>query len=203
MHIHNALHRTNALLQGINRALGNDRGGTGVERLSESLTPIMNPWQLPEWAFLRGELLGWTDQNIGAGGAGFRSIAQLFNNSENRIVVIEPGSRFSAGAGNVELGVTATQATTDSGLNLLLRDTRILNPSVSGARARSQNNAAIPAGFTAGISFLSAAVLYDLTFPIILSPGFGAFAVPSQDNAAISASWIARVREMLPGEQRG
>lgn len=202
-HVHNALHRCTEVLQGINRSLGNDRGGTGVERLGETLTPIMNPWQLPEWAWLRGELLGWTDQTIAGGGAGFRAIAQLYNQTENRLLVIEPGSRFVVAAGTVVLGVTATQATTDSGFNLLLRDTRISNPSVIGGRARSQNGVAIPAGFTAGISFLSGTTTYDLLFPLVVSPGFGAFACSTADDTQITASWIARVRDMLPGEQRG
>lgn len=58
--IHNELRRSN-LGAALTRALGLTRGVEGLERVGETLTPTMDLWSQPEWAYLRKvRLLAYT-----------------------------------------------------------------------------------------------------------------------------------------------
>lgn len=55
-HVHNALHhftKEQAAFRKIVRE--GDEGFTGIERAGETVTPVVNLWDRPEWAALRGE----------------------------------------------------------------------------------------------------------------------------------------------------
>lgn len=52
--VHNELN--NGLLsKAVKNALGVNTGESGVERFGETLTPTMDPWERPEWGYLRSE----------------------------------------------------------------------------------------------------------------------------------------------------
>jgi hypothetical protein len=188
------------ILQAVVCTLGLEDGDAGLTRLAEELTIGLNPWSAdnPEFALCRQDYLFAFRQTVGAGGAGFRSIAQLHNDSPDAIVVVEPGCLWLVGGGTVLLSRSNVLATTDGGLVAQARDSRYLRPAVPYVRARSQNGAALPAGISNGIFFGSGGTQYSLVFPYVLRPGDTLSAFPDADNVAMtSATWVGRVRRIL------
>lgn len=57
-HVHNALHHFTDLQAAYRKAVGEAAADfNGIERAGETLTPTLNMWERPEWAFLRREAL--------------------------------------------------------------------------------------------------------------------------------------------------
>lgn len=94
--IHNELRR-GTLSVALTKALGDARGAGGIERYGETLTPVVDLWSLPEWAYLRTEVLG-AQSRIVAAGANNGAIA-ICNPVGNRsLVVVEDISYWVAAA---------------------------------------------------------------------------------------------------------
>lgn len=100
--VHNEI-RKGWLSEAVNRALGRTRDG-GVERVSETLDIVMNPWGMPEWAYLRGEILGAAALFVGAIAAEY-GYAVLHNPpGSGRIITVEAaGITNNAGTGQLVL----------------------------------------------------------------------------------------------------
>lgn len=189
------------LLQGITCTLGLEQD-EGVQRLAEEIHVVHNPWDADnfEFALCRGELF-WADTFfVAAGGAGFRSIIQIQNDSTDYLVRIDSvWVDVTVGTG-YQLGRTATLATGDNGLIATARDGRYPRPSVPAVRWRSQNGVALPAGFSNGMMW---DVIYPVAngtqevrgvLPIYLRPQ-GTFAIwNNTDNGAIRANISGSVR---------
>ena len=86
--IHNELKGFPEIDVAARRYLGTDE--VHLERLGETLTPIIDLLQIPEVAFHRGEILIGTSEKVAAGGAGTFATAGISNpvNSQ-RILVVE------------------------------------------------------------------------------------------------------------------
>jgi hypothetical protein len=207
----NEFRHATQLLNGVSCILGFTDADDGLTRMAEELTVGVNPYDRFEFGLCRGEMY-WADTLfVAAGGAGFRSIAQIQNDSTDYLVRIDAVTiDDGAAATGFQLGRTSTLATTDNGLLATARDGRYARPSVPAVRWRSQNGVALPAGFSNGMMWdiLNAAgISRDITgmvLPMLLRPQ-GTFAVWSNtDNTTIRLNasgsvWrVNNVRELSP-----
>lgn len=209
----NELRAATGLLQGVACVVGLDRGDdAGITRLAEELSAALNVKELDafEMVLCRQELPFWDTVFVAAGGAGFRSVAQVVNTSsvnEAHLIVIDAAAGSLSGAGvSVGFSRTTTLATTDSGA-LASRDGRFSRGVIPFTRMRTQNNAALPAGFTNGLSWEEDALTSTsvrLPVKVVLPPQESLAIFPGADNMAIRASFagrvyrVARSRELNP-----
>jgi hypothetical protein len=204
----NDLRQHTKLLQAVTCILGLADADSGLVRLTEEMGVSLDPWSQPEFALCRDDILFSATQTIAAGGAGFRSVAQIVNDTNDRIMVIDPRTSISLAVnGSVQFSRTSTLATTDAGLANIVRDGRYLKAAAPGARLRSQNNAALPAGFTngifsnqtigtatGGVSFLEVPVILA---PVQLLPGNTLAAFSGTDNIVLTVTWHGRTRRIV------
>lgn len=160
----------------------------------------MDPWSLPEWAFLRGETWIAAMLASAAGGAGTRSEVQLFNpTGSGKILMIDYLTIIpSTAADEVDYGVGVVPLTTLSGA-AVRRDRRT---GTSAIQRRTDNTIAAVAVTPVGRVRGAANVAIPLPYPlgVTLPPGNGFTVRPVTDNVAVSASMLGRERSMLPGE---
>lgn len=98
---HNELRR-GQLSVALTRALQDARGSGGLERYGETLTPNIDLWSLPEWAYLRGEVLGAQYRFVAAGAN--NGAAAICNPLTSRsLVVVEAVNVWTAGQDTVSL----------------------------------------------------------------------------------------------------
>lgn len=198
-HVHNSLDRATDLTRGIRRAVGMVGPDGGVERLGETLTPIMDVWSRPEWNALRGDWLQWCFAAVGAGGAGTRSIARLRPVSTSKMLVvvhlIECNTAF--------LIQNALAADLPTNIGVGQRDTR--NPTDGRVRFTIDNTAA-----AAGTNrFRVDNVPFRYEGPPIIchtdgdGTNSGAVTVSSPtDNQAINVSIAYTIHDLVAGENR-
>lgn len=199
----NELRQSAALLQGINTTLGLIGSDDGVVQAADQLSVSLNPWDkgVPELALHRQDFLWQFRSFVGAGGAGFNSLAQVHNDSTDAIIVVE-GWLGTGIVGALIWGRTSTLATTDNGLVAFARDGRFPRPSVPYVRVRSQNNIAVPAGFTNGIMGQSNGAtiqLYDT--PIILRPQGTFFIYTNTANEQLVVTISGRARRLINNKE--
>lgn len=207
MSIHNAIKYGTSLLRGYSRATGLGEDEEGTVRLGETLTPVLDFWSQPEWAFSRGEIPGVTRVVKNAVAGEFGIIGLLVPAaSRRRIVVVELVKIASIVAGTCFLEVC-----TEAQINALTaaaqtvgstRDTR------AGFDTASQTISGSAVAQTAGGRQLDVALstaggpggLYDAAVPFVLSPGFALAAVGRAANEQIIVTFRYREREAFPGE---
>lgn len=202
--IHNEI-RSGWLSEAVRRALGVTREA-GVERFSETLDVVLNPWGMPEWAYLRGERLASSVTFTPAVAAEFGSVGLLNPVGSNMIVVVEGASAMGA-AMNINLRahssaqLLATLVSTTTGF---VRDRRWQDSSSFLPRAVSLigSDTGVIAGqpveqFLASLTFSSAALI---AMPVILPPGHGVALTGQVVNTAFTACFSWRERAAYPGE---
>lgn len=127
---HNELRR-GEVSRALKNALGDTRQG-GLERYGETLTPAIDLWGRPEWAFLRDEHLWGFSQTVAAVVGEQGGVAVVNPAGSNRIVVVEGATGQSVVANialqlalTTEAVITATYALfAGGGLAMPNRDTR-------------------------------------------------------------------------------
>jgi hypothetical protein len=191
-----------ALLRAVTCILGMEGSDAGLTRLAEELTVGLDPWSQFEFALCREEMWGAISQILGAGGAGFRSIVQVHNDSTDALVVVELGSSYSlSAAGNVVFSRSNVQATTDGGQIFVALDGRWIKAAIPYARLRSQNGVALPAGINNGTfaqpEVFAANLRYDQQFRVLLRPQDTFSVFPNTDNTGIKANFVVRARRIL------
>lgn len=202
----NELRRNVQLLRGVSTILGVDRSDDGVVAVADQFSVAVDPWERPEFAICRGEFLFCMKLNIGAGGAGTRSVAQVHNDSADALLVVSPGSYFWAASAPVQLSRSNILATTDLGLIAQALDGRFSRAAVPYVRLRSQNGAALPAGISNGIFFetntlVAGTMVLELKFSIILRPGATLSVIPGVDNQQVGASFVGHVRRLATSDE--
>lgn len=86
------------------------RGGGGLERFGETLTPVIDLWSLPEWSYLRAETLGQV-MRVAASGANNSAVALANPLTSRSLVVIEEITIIPTAQLTIDL-YSATDATT-------------------------------------------------------------------------------------------
>jgi hypothetical protein len=201
---HNEIHYGVQFTQAIAKAVGlGDE--EGVIRLAETLTPIIDVWSRPEWAFLIGDRLCAVFRNEGAV-AGEFSAAALVNPAASGILVVCDAASFDhAGVGTVcqlqmqtEAAIAATLLTSAKGN---VRDRRgAVN---SGANILSGSDASSGIGVSLEERRSPGNETIDFkALPVILPPGFGLIQVLILVNTGCAFNFVWRERKLLPGELR-
>lgn len=209
--LHNALKRS-PIADGVKKAIGQHKQGEGgLERWSETLQPIVNPWGMPEWAALRGEqlLAIRSAQTLVAGE--FSAVALMNPLNSNTIVVVEAVSVACAGAAmGVFLEVVADTVIAATfgvltnpgcardrrfkGLSGLSRATfRQGTDPTNTFGAQLENQSALPQPANPWTPFVT-------SLPLILRPGDDCLVIGQTVNTQININWGWRERQAFPGE---
>ena len=204
--LHNELRR-GMLGPALSRALGLTKGTEGLERVGETLTPTIDLWSDPSWAYLRGEpLLSWT--GLIAEVAGEYSGAGLVLPVGCGTLIILERCTVSSAASTRYYAQRATaaqiQATflVDGGRGNQ-RDTRwqaLFGP--GQGHVWSGSDAAF---FGVELELTGNAGVNDMAtcsacLPLIISPGNGFLIQPTAANQALYVTFGWRERKALPGE---
>jgi len=204
---HNAITRGGSLSKAAAFASGLGEDEAGLTRLGETLTPVLDLWQQPEWALLRDELLAFGGSGL-TGGVAVNNI-QLFNPvGSNVLVITELIQAVSAIAEDVQLLLNDAALLTDTN-RAGSRDTRNhptlgFNLGVRG-QIRQEQTAALPGN--AGLVYVQSAgrteaeIRYEV--PFVLAPGHGLVLRSLTVGGAIDANFSWRERRPLPRELRG
>lgn len=192
-----------SFLSGLHQVLGLDGFEEGISRLSESLVAVMDPWTRAEVLAKIGIRLWSARFVVGAGGAGNRSEAQVFNPATSSIITVVTDIDI-----NCQVAPQAVQVCDSSTAlvtfiqNVSTRDERVFG---TVTQMRSSNAAAA----TAGIAVLAqgggtAVNFHDHLREIngVYQPGFGCIVRPDTDNQAVAVTLRGYEREALPGELR-
>lgn len=205
--IHNGIKYAPELAQGIGVAAGLDLSGGGVERLSETIHPVLNPWGMPEWAWQRREKLCGLKRLVAAGGAGTFGGVALSNTTPGMIVVLEAATGFVAAAGSLTLYVALdadVQASFGSSQQGYIRDTRWNPVQVSQAVIRYGTPAAVPTARgpidEAYHPTSNSPLIFSTGLPVIIHPGQCAFAISTIANVQAIVNFGWRERKAFPGE---
>jgi len=208
--IHNQLQRS-PIADAVKRAIGQHRQGEGgLERWGETLTPIVNPWGMPEWAALRAEQLCAVRTFVGAVAAEFAAVALMNPLGSNTIIVVEAVSFISSGAARAFLEVVA-----DSVISGTLGT--LTNPSCARDRRFKGLTGLSRATFRQGTDPTNTfgAQLEDTTqtgtvaapatsfvtcLPVILRPGDDLLCIQQTVNLTLTVNWGWRERQAFPGE---
>lgn len=215
--VHNAILYETGLLNALAIFAGLSRDQGGVERLGETLTPIVDPYARPEVSFLRGEMLVAAATNQSAVAAEFSCVGLLVPAANpNILAVIERAhAEMSTGTNTIQL-----RSMTEAQVNALTGATTIPTAGVprdSRWQARAIGNlvgrATIFRGTAAAITGRSqwdfptgpagTTFPYEGPFPVVLHPGFaiGFWATTANINLNAALAW--RERQALPGELLG
>lgn len=204
--LHNALRGAKRLLPGIKKILGVTDADAGVERFSETLQPVLDPWSQPDFSFPRGETRHARGIVVAAGAAATFAGFTLVNPAgSNRIIVVLTMSLNVNAATDYELSVD-TQGTLDGSFATLLAITsldlrqRITNAGIG--RVAIGNPALFPVGnrINAGATAPNIVDYVREAEGVVLAPGFGILLQIADDAAEVRGSVSWRERGALPGE---
>lgn len=208
--LHNGLFR-GTWNDALKRALGVTKDPGGLERFGETLTPSINLWERPEWAFLRQEFL-WAARISQAAVAAEGSMGAIINPiGSNQILVVERVRACNGtAAGNVVLGfATEAQLLATLVASLLTgRDSRLgrnvpLSPfNTLNAQSATGSDPTIPFQTPALDHVVTAAVeMQEFSSPpFVIKPGVGLYVQCGTVNQILQASFSGYLRQSLPGE---
>lgn len=212
--VHNGIKYATGELQALALLAGVSRDQAGVERLGETLTPIIDLWRIPEAQWLRNTQY-WAGRVSQAAVAAEGSMAAITNPaSSNQLVVIEDiTAADGTSAGNVILGLaTEAQLTATLAFGFAsARDTRMASKNPGPATAYNNVNVGLGNGSDPTLSFNSVldeirtAVIEMAEFkspPWVLAPGTGLWIQAGTVNHILFADFSGYVRQALPGELR-
>lgn len=202
---HNEL-TSGELAAAIRNALGVTAPDSGLDRFGETLTPIINLWQQPEWALLRSELLG-AGFRIGSQAAGTSSQVCLINPAgSERLVVVEQIIVSTSGVTPIEIltGVETDFATLATGpLQTFSRDLRIGAAAGSARAPRAYMRSGDVAGRLGNaLVRLDSQSIGDrkAQVPFVLPPGTGVNAAAVTVNIPLPVAYVFRERSVRKGE---
>lgn len=197
--IHNELTgRSGFISRAIRNALQVENAEVGVERLSETLNPIMDLWSRPEWNLLRGERI-WTASPSTAGIAGEQAVLGVRNPAgSNLIVVVE--DVYVTGALVFELRAAPTGAYVPDGISTAnARDSRVAQLTGISTQSMASSDVA-PPGVVRYFQATTNAngIFYRIEF--VLTPGFDFYVVSLNANQGMVATIRGRERPAFAGE---
>lgn len=100
---HNAINQGTNLLRSFPPAVGLSPDESGVSRLGETLTPVINVWTRPDLAFLRGDRQCSGNEDPAAGAGTFASVSFLNPAGSGVIAIIESITVAASVAGLVRV----------------------------------------------------------------------------------------------------
>jgi len=197
--VHNQISRGD-LSRAVTAALGVSKPDVGgLERFSETCDIVMNPWGMPEWAYLRRERLQGFAGNVGAIAAEFGMSALVNPAGSNTIVVLE----YAQLRGVQYQLQLAQEAVWSATLTVILpggifRDTRWPITNLGGAaRIRTGTDASSILGTAIDVQLANIPII---AAPVILAPGWGVALVSFTVNTTVEYVFGWRERKAYPGE---
>lgn len=195
---HNGLGRYTALLSAFTGALGErDSDFSGIERAGETLTPVIDLWSRPEWAWLRDERRYWHSVVVGAiaaerSGVTVRPPAGVICCVEyirsNQLATIRVGSALVA---------------PDSEITGIPRDARLIQPGAGNDR-NSRTKLGLMTQAIAAFNSSSVQSVFvinqQISLDFIVTPSRELQIVGIADATAITVDIGFWEREALPGE---
>lgn len=206
--IHNALSRAGAIQAGIRRAVGVQESEAGVERLGETLTPVMDLWSRADWAVLRGGRL-CALSILQAAVVNEFGMAALRNPVGSNLLVVVERIGFDVGADMTCFLEMATVAEVDASLGTLttgsVRDRR--ESSSFFSRTQVATGTDLLSSLNAGAFVIdriasSTDRFFRIAPPVILPPGQCVNIVGGTSNTALVGIFAWEERALLPGEVR-
>jgi hypothetical protein len=207
---HNQIVYATDLLGAINRATGIDPYSNGVERTGETLTPSFDPWEMPEWAYLRRECLWSRALNVGAVVGELGACAVSCPLATTWLVTVDYAN-FTGGTSPMSVQTGAVIRSVAAGTltqvgNGTARDTRFGQPGLvqflhQGLEVWSGSD---PGGLISNVYDLLTIGNTDqkpsAALPVILKPGAAWLVQATTANQSFIANFGGRVRQALPGE---
>jgi hypothetical protein len=202
--VHNSIKYGTHNLGGIALIAGVSREASGIERLGETLTPVLDVWTQPEWALPRQELPGAVNV-VAAAVVGEFSACALINPAASGLLVVCEALTFAAVGASMtcfleivtEPAARATLATTE--VPLVCRDRRqsrgLRSSIITGSDPASIGTVLDEQTSTAALVFAAFAVL-----PVILPPGQAVLVRGGTVNSALVTNWKVRERPAVQGE---
>ena len=204
--IHNALSRAGAIQSGIREAVGMKEAEAGVERLGETLTPVIDIWSRPDWAVLRGAQLAGLSILSAAVALQF-SMAALRNPVGTNQLFVVHRIGFDVGADMTVFLEMATVAEVDATLGTLttgsVRDRRRSTSFFSRGRVATGSdllNSVNAGAFVIDRMASSSDRFFRIAPPVILPPGQAVVIVGQTVNTALVGIFAWEERALLPGE---
>jgi len=185
-------------------------GQDGLERYGETLSPIIDLWQQPDWAYLRGEILAGFDRSQAAVAGEFGAVALVNPTGSGKIYIVDQIAAwvsvqaFFAVDLALEGVIAATLGVVSLGVSL---DTR-WRDRVTGAERTTGlvyagSDAVGIAGQVERFTTPAGGGNYgraSTSLPMVLQPGWGVAVVGGTANALIEVSMRYRERNAFPGE---
>lgn len=210
-HVHNAIHRYGALLKGIKNAVGDSDAEAGVERYGETLTPILNVWERPEWLLPMDIKLGSAQTSQTAVALEYSVVGLLVPASSNLIVVVEAvqGRNFTATDTLLLVRADVTSVAAITGFTELAsasfcRDFRVLR--IQGTQLTRahlfRGTSAAPPGSNQDVSVSTGTA--EARFqspPFVMGPGDALFVRTQTVNNGLACAFKWYERIALPGER--
>lgn len=206
---HNQITRQN-FNKALRAALGISKTDPALERFSETLDPVLDLWSMPEWAFLRGELLWASGVTQTAVPLEFSGAAVINPADSGLLIMVD---ELSAGGSGQSLlisdavPVTTIQATYALTQLAPARDTRAWpDVTVPGAppspvQIWMGSDPASLAGIRAEKLSIQAAVTTQAQSPpFVLKPGTALHVEGASVNLGVDFNFAGRVRAAFPGE---
>lgn len=204
--VHNELPRS-PLASAMSRAVGDMVGDSGLERYGETLTPTLNLWNLPEWAYLRKEWLLTFNHTVSAIAGEFGMSALVVPAGSQNIVVVDEAVWQQTTAGYCELRfdtqavIAATLAVLGRGIS---RDARLWAGGLPGQATIYAGTDPGAVGTLLQRSFApsggSNVGTFQCTWPIVLTAGYGLIMEWQTANTPVMFGWRYRERRTFPGE---
>lgn len=199
--LHNELRYAPQITLALRRMFGGDHE-LAIERLSETLTPIVNPWEHPYCAYLRGELL-WSAGRLQAATAAEYTFAAIANPANSGLlVVVEGGYARADGATNVQTGITTEaviSATAAGSAQVYANDSR----APRGRTLVYSGTDPVLLGAQLELGYNGGGDVWDMRgVPVILTPGQAYYVF--WDTANLGGRWTfwGTERAAYPGELR-
>lgn len=201
---HNELRRGGGVIgYAMSQAVGDSRGG-GIERYGETLTPTLDLWSLPEWAYLRAEKLACFPVTQAAVAGEFSAAGLLNPAGSGQLAVVEKFMCDQSGTLIFQLqsctqAQVATLATVVKG---------------NGRDRRWQGGGALTACDVISGSDPTTTLGFNLdqvrapgnttigfnTLPVVVPPGFALVAVALTNNTGVTFIMSWRERAAFPSE---
>jgi len=201
---HNAIKYGTDVLRGIGNAVGLGDLEEGTGRLGETLQPVLNVWDLPEWSFLRHERLGAQMGQTGAVVGEFSMFALNNSTGSGYLVIVETVRDMNTGARRLlQMASAADVASASLGAsaNGILRDRR---PSVTNnptiASTQQGSHTALIGQSIDQLEAITSLVDF-VALPVILAPGDSLVVAGAAVNTSLSGGFWWRERPLLPQER--
>lgn len=187
----------------------------GTTRLGETLTPIIDMWEQPEFFFLRDEKLLASNCGQAAVAGEFSACAIINPSGSGQLVVVDRVLVRVTAATNVLAGFalqSAIEATLGTLIAVFGRDTRLTLPNFQATPGQGVATSTLRNGSDPATAFVvsqfenrllqTANVDTDLALlPVIVEPGFGYVVIGATVNVGVSINAVWRERKVQPAEQ--